>query len=221
MVRTGWCLGGVMSERAWQDGVNVAAVQRAAADQDIYWAAEVTRGFSLRGGRKIEVVVTQAGLELTADGEGVHGRVEAVAVHYDGTRRPLGDGSVKRDSQARNRVYIERERDPINRAAVQEWYVAGPLGIEQGFHIDLSSCRERMLIEIATPGLALSQAADHLTLSSESGAAFGYGGLNVTDASGRVLTSTMRIEQGNICLDIEVSNAEWPVTVDPALFAVD
>jgi hypothetical protein len=121
-------------------------------------------------------------------------------------------------------------RVEYGRGPLTEWYVNGPLGLEQGFTI-----RERPISADGTRGsharmkpliLALALSGDltasvdrggmGLTLTGEEGLPeLHYGGLTASDASGKQLPAWMEIQGGQLLLKVEDADARYPIAVDP------
>jgi len=116
-----------------------------------------------------------------------------------------------------NRVEYAREN-------LTEWYVNGPLGLEQSFRIAHAPWSENkgqhtLTLSFALKGNWNNSAGtrnQETLLQDESGRpALRYGGLTVHDASGRVLTSWMDVHAQNLQLQVAAEGAEFPVTIDP------
>jgi IPT/TIG domain/FG-GAP repeat len=109
------------------------------------------------------------------------------------------------------------------RGPLSEWYVNGPLGLEQGFTLARPLAQH-------TPGpltLSLALSGDARASLSDSGRSvtFGrpgvsplrYGGLVATDARGRALHSWIALERGRVLLRVATAGASYPVRIDPII----
>ena len=133
------------------------------------------------------------------------------AVGYGRTLRALNAAAP---NGAANRVTYAH-------AGVGEWYVNGPLGVEQGFTIaraPAGAVNGALTLAIAVSGNArASLAADgqSVTFTGVHGGSLRYGGLSVSDASGRALRSWLALEGGELLLRVDARGARFPLRVDP------
>src|SRR6266480_1895555 len=108
------------------------------------------------------------------------------------------------------------------RGALTEWYVNGPVGLEQGFTLAERPGRsngEPLTIALA-PSKNLMASADAggagLTLTRSDGeAALRYSGLVAYDATGRELRAWLELRGEQLLLRVADTGAQYPVTVDP------
>ncbi|WP_433928548.1 DNRLRE domain-containing protein [Sorangium cellulosum] len=128
-------------------------------------------------------------------------------------------------SAADNRVEYRRQGASPGETLV-EWYVNGPLGLEQGFTVpEAPPCRapgdRDLVIELALGGelrAAPLGGGDGLALRDASGAvALRYTDLHATDAAGRTLPAWMElgVDGRTLSLRVDTAGAAYPVTVDP------
>lgn len=97
---------------------------------------------------------------------------------------------------------------------IEEWYVNGTLGLEQGFTVPQSLGNE-LVLELETNWLAESQDRNiRLTGGNQS---WTYGALYATDADGKALPSAMRVENGRIRVEVSTARARFPVIIDPVI----
>jgi hypothetical protein len=140
-------------------------------------------------------------------------RLSAATIGTGAAAKPLG---AVRPAWRGNRIEYAH-------AGSREWYVNGPLGLEQGFTI------ERAANPSATRTLSLSMSIDgnvHPSLSADGravllaragGPALRYGGLSVRDANGRQLPSRLSLDGARLRIHAVTSHARYPVTIDPLL----
>ncbi len=128
---------------------------------------------------------------------------------YEDGMRPLPQ--VEPRARA-NRV--EYPRGPLT-----EWYVNGPLGLQQGFTLAAppAAGREGGLVTLAvelTGGLQpkLDSTAGGLSLGDSS---LRYQGLFAVDALGRELPARFRLHGSTVLVQVEDAGARYPVTIDP------
>jgi len=115
-----------------------------------------------------------------------------------------------------------RNRVDYRRGALTEWYVNGPIGLEQGFTI--SEPPHKVNDALLTIALALSgdlqaavdQNAQGLSLSERSGKPLlRYAGLSAHDASGKTLRAWLEFADGELLLRTDAAGARYPVVIDP------
>ena len=133
------------------------------------------------------------------------------AAGYGSSLKAIGEVAP---SAKNNRVTYER-------AGLSEWYVNGPIGLEQGFTIP------RALSGAASGPLTLSMAlsgavhvspgsgGDSVILHAADGSVLHYGGVTATDASGRALHSWLVAQHGRVLLRVDTRGARYPLRIDP------
>lgn len=138
--------------------------------------------------------------------------------------RGLGYGEMLPPSPAV--LHVEGARVEYRRSALTEWYENRVDGLEQGFTVH---CRpgepepgQPLRVWLTLEGLQAEapsdSARDELVLRSPDGEArFNYRGLKAWDAQGTELTSYMRATSGDIVLEVDDTEAEYPITIDPLL----
>jgi hypothetical protein len=107
-------------------------------------------------------------------------------------------------------------------AAITEWYVAQPGGLEQGFTVQSRPDGERDLVlelgmaDDVSPQLAGDGSA--VILRDASGAEVArYADLDVRDARGQSLGATLRATGRSIAISVDDRDAVYPIVVDPLL----
>jgi FG-GAP repeat len=114
---------------------------------------------------------------------------------------------------------VRANRVLYQHAGVSEWYVNGPLGIEQGFTIARAPARSAagpLVLALVVSGNARPSLAAGAASVSFAGA-LRYGGLFATDATGRALRSRIELAGGRLLLAIDARRARYPLRVDPLL----
>lgn len=180
------------------------------AKEDLYRARAEGEGFLLASPAQ--------GLTASVGGDGVQvrGAIGSVGMHLLGwgceaILVPVSGGHA--DAGA-NRVEIAHK-------GITEWYIAGPLGIEQGFTVvsPAVGCEVagELVIELEIAGSAVLS-ADRRSLNFP---AVGqrYCGLVAVDAAGRELPARLELAGQRLVIRTEVAGARWPVTVDPTFVA--
>jgi FG-GAP repeat len=107
------------------------------------------------------------------------------------------------------------------RGTVSEHYQAGPYGLEQSFTVGTPPLRGagRLMLSMRIGGNLRAHAqSSSVTFSGQTGApALVYGALSARDATGRKLSSQLRLRGGVLELLIDDSRARYPVRIDPFL----
>ena len=135
---------------------------------------------------------------------------------YGGAMQPVGTAQT---SASGNRV-------DCNYGAIDEWYVNGPVGLEQGF--TCAPCRRSDASGSLTVALALggdltatvNAAGDGLTLTRPDGStALGYTGLVAYDATGKALPASLEVRTAagrqQLLIHVNAAGAQGQITIDP------
>jgi hypothetical protein len=159
---------------------------------------------------------------------GVAVRFDARAVHLEGgawrwatTLVRWGHGHATREapratpSSADGRVRYDR-------GAIDEWYVERAHGLEQGFDVRARPEGSAALrLELASEGLTPVLVDGRVALRDERASTIAfYGGLHVEDARGRTVPAELRVEAGTIVIVIDDAGADYPLRVDPLVWAL-
>ncbi len=106
-----------------------------------------------------------------------------------------------------------------------EWYLNGPLGIEQGFVLvqpPATAATGALLLELEVAGElhpALAQDGASVSLQTVNGTTIlRYSDLFARDADGRPLETWMEVHQGSIRLRIDDHDARYPLEIDPLVW---
>ncbi len=161
--------------------------------QAVNRAQHLHAGFSRRG---VTVTSGRARLGMALSGYGYASALEPV-------------GSVVPRASA-NRVSYAH-------GALTEWYVNGPLGIEQGFDLAArpSAATGPLTLSLALSDNLAARLRDGSVLLAGRGAALRYGGLVATDARGRVLRSWLQLTSGHVLIRVDDRGAAYPLRIDP------
>jgi len=104
---------------------------------------------------------------------------------------------------------------------LQEWYVNGPLGLEQGFTVSRAparSVRGALTLVLALSGNVRATPAaggQSVTLRRAGAPVLTYGGLSATDAHGRPLPSSLEVRGARLLLHVQARGARYPLRIDP------
>jgi len=135
------------------------------------------------------------------------------AIGYGSALRPLG--RPLRSARG-NRVSYTRPR-------IGEWYVNGPLGLEQGFTIDralTAGGSGALTVAIGLHGNAravLSHGHASVTFRRAGRSVLEYGGLHAVDRAGRTLPSRLELDGHRLLLHVDAAGARYPLTIDPLI----
>ncbi|HSY25732.1 MAG TPA: FG-GAP repeat protein [Polyangiaceae bacterium] len=183
--------------------------------------------FHVQGGGATFSARAMSGLAAEVGRNGVAWRSHDPAWHADltgkrygcaGSLTALDRTSVPRMGASPNRVALEER---AGRASLEEWYVNGPLGLDQGWTLRDRPCADGDAeLEVSVRGLAAARRGDGVDLRDPSGTTrLHYSDLSARDADGKVLASSMDVVDGQIVLRIETTAARFPVVVDPLQWA--
>ena len=112
-------------------------------------------------------------------------------------------------------------RVDIARQDVREWYVNGPLGLEQGFTVERAPpCEGTKVVTIEVGGSVAPELVDEdgdgrgeaITFADAEGVPVArYTDLYVKDATGKRLSAWMSVTAGRISLHLDDAGAAYPV----------
>lgn len=126
-------------------------------------------------------------------------------LHHLAPARPTGRA---------NRVEYRRGR-------LSEWYVNGPLGLEQGFTLASPPTPRSagpLSLHIDVGGtLAARLVGSDAVFTRDGTSVVHYGGLAAWDAAGRPLATSLDLTGRRLVLSVEDHGARYPITVDPFL----
>ncbi len=189
----------------------IAAVQR-----------DATPTYAIRGVGALLASNQAQGFDARFDASGVELRGDAWTLNLE--TRSLGcasaperDASTSRPRARANRVEYRRA---FATSAVTEWYLNGPLGLEQGFTVERArACEGGLVLGLAVdPGWTTTIAAHGRAATLDdaaSGARVHYSDLHVTDARGRALPAQLRRAGSTLEITVDDAGAQYPVTIDP------
>jgi FG-GAP repeat len=189
--------------------------QALGADDPAYRIHASGRGFSgVSSAQRLSLGFDRAGVSVSAGA--AHVGLSLRAVGYGGVLAPVGGVSPRALS---NRVSYER-------AGISEWYLNGPLGLEQGFTVDRAPSQHEagkheagtLTLAMALSGnahAALASDGQSVTLSQDGRPVLRYTGLRVTDANGRALHAWLQLHGEALSLRVDTHGARYPLRIDP------
>lgn len=111
---------------------------------------------------------------------------------------------------------VRAGRVEYHRGDLTEWYVNGPVGLEQGFTLAAPpAADDRVTLTLDIAGATPTWSGDSVLLVKSDGGTLRYSGLTVTDAHGARLPARLDIDEGALTITAETAGAVYPVTVDP------
>ncbi len=131
-----------------------------------------------------------------------------------------GYGCVQQRRAAPRATVSSRDnRVQYARDGLVEWYLNGPLGLEQGFTLASDpGCAGEIALDVELDGVAPRAGSDGRSaqLRDKSGKLVaGYEELWARDARGQELAARLVVEGQRIGIRVDARGAEFPVTVDP------
>ncbi len=114
----------------------------------------------------------------------------------------------------------ERNRVEYRRGPLTEWYVNGPVGLEQGFTINErgKTAGEPLTLVLGVAGnlRATEESRQGVLLAKADGTGvLRYSGLTAYDAAGKTLEAWQEISDSQLLLKVNDQNATYPIVVDP------
>jgi hypothetical protein len=162
--------------------------------------------------QKIRAHFSSSGIEVRSSGT-----VWKVALTGYGYGDALGTLPKAVPSASLNRVEYRRGR-------VMEWYMNGPIGLEQGFTIEeppQGANGHLLTVALALAGdlkAAVDRDKSGIQLSDHYGKPeLRYTGLAAHDASGRELRAELSLRGEQLLLQVDDRGARYPVVIDPVV----
>ncbi|WP_050429151.1 FG-GAP repeat protein [Chondromyces crocatus] len=176
------------------------------------------------GGLRAESPAQRLETTLTAEGVQLAPRGGEAAWRFGLTPRGWGCGD-RWVSAAPVVPEGEGNRVTYARAGLTEWYVNGPLGLEQGFTVAARPCAAgvggEVIVALALTGdlhAVLAEDGGTVALRNGSGeVALRYGELHVVDATGRTLAARLQVEGDEIAIVVDDAGAVYPLVIDPLI----
>jgi FG-GAP repeat len=159
--------------------------------------------------QRLRATFDRAGVLVYSDGARVALALDAIG--YGDALRRLALGAP---SAAGNRVSYRH-------SGIGEWYVNGPLGLEQSFTLSRAPTRGAsgpLTIAVALSRnvhASLAAGGQSVTMSRAGRTVLRYTGLSVTDATGRSLRSSLALAAGRILIHVDADGARYPLRIDP------
>jgi hypothetical protein len=132
-----------------------------------------------------------------------------------------GHGHSLNTVKSTSATRVSPNRVEYHHQGLTEWYVNGPLGLEQGFTVDRAEKTSSgpLTVALALDGnvsASLGEGGTAVRLSDRQGKnQFEYSGLVSTDADGKELPSRLEVAGSRLLIRVDDSTARYPVTIDP------
>ena len=159
-------------------------------DQSAYHAASAAAGVTLANPANGFTAQVQSGALQVSAGSDTWD-MSLAGLGYGGAVQPVGTAQTS----------VNGNRVDCNYGTIDEWYVNGPGGLEQGFTVappPQSEASGSLTVELALGGDltgTVNAAGDGLTLTRPDGsAALGYTGLTAYDATGKTLPASLEVQ---------------------------
>jgi FG-GAP repeat len=192
------------------ESMQAAASQAIGAQAAVYRVRPALGGFVAAGGRRhLRSSFTAAGVSVAAGPASVHLRL--LGAGYGEGLRSIGAAAPQGHA---NRV-------SYSHPGLLEWYVNGPLGLEQGFTLERPpATRDSGVLRLALAlsgdvGATLARDGRTIELTRDGRRVMRYTGLSASDAHGRALHSWLSLDGHRILLHVDTHDAAFPVRVDP------
>ena len=206
----------------------IAAMQQDAAAEYNFASGATGAGDALVAGnaaQRLRAEVNSAGVKI----ESVSGVVDGSAWHLELQLAAVGRGAdlapvapAEEPSATSNRASLEHGQ------GIEEWYVNGPAGVEQGFVLQQRPASgsqagaSDLVLMIAVAGNltpSLERGSESVVLRAPGGeTVLRYSDLVARDATGERLDARMTVSGGSIALRVNDARASYPVEVDPLVW---
>ncbi|WP_437682016.1 hypothetical protein [Sorangium sp. So ce131] len=198
----------------------IAAVQAGASEAYAPVAVGPARFAMENPTQRLTAVLERAGVVVLSSGQAWSLSMRTAALGCEGSVAALPDAEPDAVESDSKRVRYVREN-------LEEWYLNGPLGLEQGFVVaQAPACRGTKVIGLELGGdlhAELDDAdgdgrGDALRLvDAEGRRALSYTDLFVRDATGKVLSAWLSLEGGQVAIHVDDEGAAYPIEVDPLI----
>ncbi len=197
-----------------------AAMQRNAPAEYAARAAGAGRLRASNPRQRLDVELDESGVHLgSSEGAPAQLSLAATAMGCEASLRPLAAASPSPAGERGNRVEYRR-------GAVTEWYLNGPLGVEQGFTLAASpACDGPKVVAVEAKGnLVAAQVtaagkADEVAFRDTDGeVALRYTDLSARDANGKPLKAWLSVVGNEVRLHVDDAGAAYPVEIDPLVW---
>ncbi len=180
-------------------------------DDSRYWVTAASGGFHAESPEHALAV------DFTSQGIEVHSGTAWWGMALRGYG--YGDALLSMSSAAPR---ASANRVEYRRGTLTEWYLNGPIGMEQGFTVAKPPGHangQPLTIALALSGdfvASLEPGGTALQLTRRDAPALRYGGLSAYDATGQELPAWLELQgESALLLRVEDTHARYPLTIDP------
>lgn len=161
---------------------------------------------------RVTVANDAQGLSARFDRSGVEVRSGSTLLRM--SLRKLGYGTRLRPVPAAV-PHADANRVSYRHGTLTQWYLNGPLGLEQGFTVRQPPARfpGPLTLEFRLAGAAAS--LESRTGLRFAGSSLRYRGLFATDARGRRLRAWLELQRPRLLVRVADAGARYPLTIDP------
>ncbi len=134
-------------------------------------------------------------------------------------------------SLAEPEIEAEGNRVRYLRSDVEEWYLNGPLGLEQGFVLERApSCAGPKVIQMRTGGDVRPELDDLdgdgqgesiRFMRADGSTSITMSHLYVSDAEGKAVPAWLSVDVGNISIHVDDEGATYPLDIDPLVAVLE
>jgi hypothetical protein len=176
------------------------------------------------GAERPEFAVVRRNERLIARGGGLETAFDSAGpvVSTLGAQLPLHLASIGRSGRlarvAPAGPVAKGNRVSYRRGALEEWYLNGPFGLEQGFTLHQRPAGAgRLTLAVQVTGSLLPRRSGAEVVFADSGgkALARYGGLYALDASRKTLPAKLELSRRTLLLHVDDAGARYPLTIDP------
>lgn len=177
---------------------------------------ELAATFSGRG----TSLVGDAGwsVEIAVDGVGSPGNMVAPGMGAVGLGDCLTTGEKDAMGVCLRQVVTEFTNEDAG-LLLTEWWENRPAGLHQGFTVDhaAGAISDELVVSLRVSGADVEVLDADTARFTGAGVSLQYADLTAWDATGRELPAAMVAGDAGLELRIDVSNAVWPIDIDPTL----
>jgi IPT/TIG domain/FG-GAP repeat len=232
-------LGGVLSERLGHQRGSVFALHSGASSHAVSsHKGLVTLPLAAQGSISGALGADSPTYRVRASGTGFRATSPAqhLQARFDRSGVVLSSGAVKLSLSTRAIGYGTSLRaiEPVSpsakanrvsyvRAGVSEWFVNGPVGLEQGFTLARAPSGRPagpLTLSMALSGdthASLAPGQHSIVFAVAGGPSLRYGGLVATDARGHTLHSWLELGGARVLLRVDTRGARYPLRIDPLI----
>jgi hypothetical protein len=195
----------------------IASVQRNAPEAYTVHVADTVVRME-NPAQKFVATVDGQGLSLMPDEDAWSFALRTVSMGCAGAMVSVADGLPDAHD---NRV-------EVCRGGLEEWYLNGPLGVEQGFVVnEAPACTGVKRISLAIDGDLAANLDDADGDGRRESVRFvdangkemlSYGDLFVTDATGKTVPAWLTADAGDVAIVVDDAGAVYPLAIDPLVW---